>query len=201
MSECVGLRERKKRRTRLDLHHAAVHLVDAEDLESVTVDRIAAQAGVSTRTFFNYYPSKESAILGFPEDMGRIIQEAFGERPAGEPVWQSVLAVMQAVTSGQVEDRTVVRRVVGRYPELVQGLTQATSGARQVAHREIAARLEAEGRGSAEAECLAAVYLDLAQSVFKSSVRMSRIDGVPFDEAARRVQRIAVEAMGEAGAE
>ncbi len=59
-----GLRERKKLQTRAAIHSAALDLVTAHGLAGVTVEEICAAAGVSTRTFFNYFPSKGDAALG-----------------------------------------------------------------------------------------------------------------------------------------
>lgn len=59
-----GLRERKKRDTANAIEAAAVDLVARFGLAEVTVDSISAQAGVTSRTFFNYYASKEDAVLG-----------------------------------------------------------------------------------------------------------------------------------------
>ena len=61
-----GLRERKKRQTRQALHEAAVRLISERGLAGVTVEEICAEAGVSPRTFFNYFPAKANAALGLP---------------------------------------------------------------------------------------------------------------------------------------
>jgi AcrR family transcriptional regulator len=60
----VGLRERKRVETRARLETAAVTLAARDGLEHATLDAICDSAGVSTRTFFNYFDSKEDAILG-----------------------------------------------------------------------------------------------------------------------------------------
>ncbi|NVP72842.1 TetR/AcrR family transcriptional regulator, partial [Vibrio cholerae O1 biovar El Tor] len=54
----------KKRQTRMAMHRAALELVVEHGLSAVTAQMIAERAGVSTRTFFNHWVTKESAILG-----------------------------------------------------------------------------------------------------------------------------------------
>ncbi|WP_052226388.1 TetR/AcrR family transcriptional regulator [Microbacterium mangrovi] len=61
-----SLRERKKRETRERIRDAAVALADAKGIADTTVEEICAAADVSVRTFFNYYPTKNAAILGLP---------------------------------------------------------------------------------------------------------------------------------------
>jgi AcrR family transcriptional regulator len=63
----AGLRERKKRERREALIDAAQTLVLERGLDEVTVEDICASIGVSTRTFFNYFASKDDAVLGVQE--------------------------------------------------------------------------------------------------------------------------------------
>lgn len=60
----LGLRERKRLATRRAIQVAVLELVAARGLENVTVDEVSRVADVSPRTFFNYFASKEEAILG-----------------------------------------------------------------------------------------------------------------------------------------
>lgn len=68
----MDLRRTRRERTARDIQIAAVQLAVAHGVEAVTTDAIAHAAGVSPRTFFNYFPFKEAAILGpvldYPED-------------------------------------------------------------------------------------------------------------------------------------
>lgn len=60
----LGLRDRKRLETRARLEDAAVTLVLRDGLEQTTVDAISELADVSPRTFFNYFESKDAAIIG-----------------------------------------------------------------------------------------------------------------------------------------
>jgi AcrR family transcriptional regulator len=60
----AGKRERQKRATLLALRVAAIDLSSRRGFSNVTVEDIAAAAGVSARTFFNYFDSKETALVG-----------------------------------------------------------------------------------------------------------------------------------------
>ncbi|TAJ46822.1 MAG: TetR family transcriptional regulator [Herbiconiux sp.] len=62
--EATGLRERKKRETSRAIEVAAVELAAELGLGEVTVESISQRADVTSRTFFNYYASKEDAVLG-----------------------------------------------------------------------------------------------------------------------------------------
>ncbi|HAJ52675.1 MAG TPA: TetR/AcrR family transcriptional regulator [Corynebacterium variabile] len=76
----LSLRERKKEETRRALSRAAAELLLAEGTENMTVAAIAEKAGVSTRTFHNYFPRREDALLLFIEntldDWSRQVEDA-----------------------------------------------------------------------------------------------------------------------------
>ena len=82
-SDQGGLRERKKRATREALHDAALRLTLEHGLEHLTVEEISAAAEVSPRTFFNYFPGKEQAIVG--DDLFAADTRQVSEIMAGAP--------------------------------------------------------------------------------------------------------------------
>ncbi|MEV5845460.1 TetR family transcriptional regulator [Streptomyces sp. NPDC051985] len=59
-----GLRDRRREQTSRDIHGAVIRLAREHGFDKVTVDMISAEAGISPRTFFNYFPSKEAAAIG-----------------------------------------------------------------------------------------------------------------------------------------
>ena len=92
-----GLRERKKEATRRALHEAAMRLAVEHGLDQVTVEAIADAAGVSRRTFSNYFGGKEEALLYGGEQRMDALLETFGARPPDESSWTALRAAMEIV--------------------------------------------------------------------------------------------------------
>ncbi len=67
----------RRYRTAKKIQSAAVELSVRDGLANVTTEAIARHAGISTRTFFNYYPYKEAALMGPPPDYPAEACEAF----------------------------------------------------------------------------------------------------------------------------
>ena len=115
-----GLRERKKAETRAALHAAAVRLFLERGPADVTVSDICEAAGVSARTFFNYFDAKEDAILPWDKHLSEEVITGLAARPAAEPPLTAVrraieraLPSLTASTGWQDCDK-----VLTAYPEL-----------------------------------------------------------------------------------
>ncbi len=85
-----GLRERKKADTRRAISDAALNLAFERGLGNVTRDDIASLAGVSLRTFNNYFNGKYEALAYRQTERMRRSLAALRQRPADEPLWTSV---------------------------------------------------------------------------------------------------------------
>ena len=78
----LGLRERKKLRTRATLIDAAVELCYRQGFERTTVEQIAAIADVSPRTFSRYFATKDAVVLAFIDDVIDNIAVELARQPA-----------------------------------------------------------------------------------------------------------------------
>jgi AcrR family transcriptional regulator len=101
----AGLRERKKAETRAALGWAAIHLAAERGYDNVRVEDIAEAAGVSPRTFNNYFSSKAEAIASRHLDRSLRTAAALRERPADEPLWAALTgAALEQFTRGPEVD-------------------------------------------------------------------------------------------------
>ncbi|RDV45436.1 TetR family transcriptional regulator [Leifsonia sp. ku-ls] len=93
----LGLRERKRIATRRAIQLAAVELASDRGFDRVTIDEISHVANVSPRTFFNYFPSKESAIIGeLPELPDEETVERFVSAGPEEPILDGISTLLIA---------------------------------------------------------------------------------------------------------
>ncbi|MDR8413470.1 helix-turn-helix domain-containing protein [Nonomuraea sp. 3-1Str] len=82
----AGIRERKKQRTRRALIEAALRLFAEKGYEETTLAEIAAEADVSTRTFFSYFASKEDVIFHDMESRMERTAALVRDRAPDEPL-------------------------------------------------------------------------------------------------------------------
>lgn len=105
MSSVQPLRERKKHETRQAINDAAFDLAKRHGPAAITVEDIAESANVSPRTVFNYFPTKEAAILGFDPAQQREMVRRIEDRPSNEPP----LAAIRAAYRGAFDAESVER--------------------------------------------------------------------------------------------
>ncbi|MET0416825.1 MAG: TetR family transcriptional regulator [Actinoplanes sp.] len=135
-----GLRDRKKQQTRAALTMAALRLVDERGLDRVTVEEISEAADVSPRTFFNYFATKDDALIGEPLDG---VHDQLLAVPSEVPLLAAVLEVLRpAIEQIQAErDVWLLRmRVIKDNPALLQALFARGAEAQQETTDAIAAR-------------------------------------------------------------
>lgn len=108
----IGLRERKKRETREALTRAALELFVERGYDETTLAEIAAAAGVSTRTIFAYFPSKEDILFCTLEGMREALTRALAERPAGTDALTALREFIVSSAHGKTELEHKLGRVI-----------------------------------------------------------------------------------------
>jgi AcrR family transcriptional regulator len=85
-----SLRERAKRAVQAELLDIAQRLFVEQGYEATTVDQIATVAGMSKRSFFRYFGSKEDLVMGKYERLGEDLAASLAARPPQEPLWTAL---------------------------------------------------------------------------------------------------------------
>jgi AcrR family transcriptional regulator len=96
-SPSPSLRERTRRAVQADLVDVAQRLFVERGYEQTTVDAIAAAAGMSKRSFFRFFASKEELVLGKYDLMGEQLTARLDERPDDESLWVALRRMFDAV--------------------------------------------------------------------------------------------------------
>jgi AcrR family transcriptional regulator len=140
----AGLREHKKQETRNALSWAAVRLAVERGFDNVLVEDIAAEAGVSPRTFNNYFASKAEAIGARHLDRARMSADMLATRPADEPLWAALTAAVLS-NAGDGQDApdpqwTAGVRLMTSEPALLGEMLKAGAGAQRSLTEAIARR-------------------------------------------------------------
>lgn len=91
------LRERTQRAVRAEITDAAMRLFTERGFEATTVDQIAEAAGISRRSFFRYFETKEDVVLGDLTSLGEALKVALEARPPEEPAWPALRAAFLAL--------------------------------------------------------------------------------------------------------
>jgi AcrR family transcriptional regulator len=176
-----GLRERKKAETRRALSDAALKLAFERGLDRVTREDIADVAGVSLRTFNNYFTGKYEALAYRQAERIRRSIEILRQRPAEEPLWTAITeAVLEPLeddfrdargdenrvpTRNELAElrklvmRTEIRDAVAKelFDDWVEAIAErtGTDAARDMYPRLVAATVRAVGDAATEAYVLA----------------------------------------------
>lgn len=117
----TSLRERKRAETWSQIHHAAADMTLDGGLDAVTVEKIAERADVSCRTFFNYFGTKEDAILGLQDPF--IADDVRADFELSTDMLDGVAALLLTVGHSVYGGRVGASRrfeILQQYPELIR---------------------------------------------------------------------------------
>jgi AcrR family transcriptional regulator len=104
-----GLRERKRRHTRQTISDVATTLFATRGFDAVTVSEVAERVGVSEKTVYNYFPTKEAMVLDSADEAIDEMARAMRERGPNESLTDAVLRAVEADTErfDEVSDELV----------------------------------------------------------------------------------------------
>ncbi|MEV0119278.1 TetR family transcriptional regulator [Streptomyces sp. NPDC050844] len=112
-----SLAQRKRQLVADELTGAALRLLARKGFDAVTVDEIVATAGVSKRTFFRYFASKEDVVVQFLADMGADMRAELAGRPSPESLSaalrHTVLVSVNACAGHSEQALRVVQLILG----------------------------------------------------------------------------------------
>ncbi|MBE1551658.1 AcrR family transcriptional regulator [Mycobacterium sp. OAS707] len=119
-NQILGLRDRKKIKTRDTIRREAMRLIEENGYASTTVEQIAEAAEVSPSTFFRYFPSKEMVLMA--NDLDLVTVDALEKQPPDMPSLQAFRRALEITMATLSEDewrfeRARIRMVLS-IPEL-----------------------------------------------------------------------------------
>lgn len=120
--DTCSLRSRKRAETRSALVHAAYAIVRDAGFDGLTAEAVADRAGVSRRTFFNYFPSVESVLTASVTEFFAAVGDRLDARPVAEDVVDSALAVVTDPADGDLLERIGVLAAAGEASPHARGL-------------------------------------------------------------------------------
>jgi AcrR family transcriptional regulator len=100
-----SLWSRTRRAAYAEISEVAMNLFLEKGFDATTIDDIAAAAGISRRSFFRYFGTKEDIVLGNLAGEGAAAAAALAQRPSDEPIWESLLAVVATIDDVPAPDR------------------------------------------------------------------------------------------------
>lgn len=187
------IREQTRTVVRSLLGRTALEQFAAKGYDNTTVEEVAAAAGVSRRTLFNYFRSKEDLALSGLSEQGELIAGRFAERPGKEDPWTSLRAAFQVL---EEIDTTAERRL--EFVTLLFGNESLRAGHAEKQARWqdlltplIEPRLPASGLRTLEARAIAAAAITCLQTALEEWVKQGgRVDLFElYDTAVHAVRR------------
>jgi len=148
---------------RAELAQVALVLLGREGFDRVTVNDLAAAAGVSRSTFLRYFASKEEAVLGAFDDQGRQVADALRARPVDEDDWTALRRALDTLIAIYRQDPVgslAMARLVQDTPALCARRLEKQSGWQPLLAATLAERHGATDDPGLRPTVLTAVALD-----------------------------------------
>jgi AcrR family transcriptional regulator len=166
----ISLAQRKRQLVSNELTEAALQLLALKGFDAVTVDEIVSTAGVSKRTFFRYFASKEDVVVQFLTEMGTGIRAELAARPGEErPSAALKAAVSVPITACAAHSDRALRvvQLILRTPALHARFLERQAQWRDDLTAELARRLEPAPDGDLYPQMAAGMALTAFNTVLQ----------------------------------
>jgi len=173
-AKVTPIREQTRTIVRTLLARTAMELFAAQGYDNTTVEEVAAAAGVSRRTLFNYFRSKEDLALSSLSEQGDMIAARFAERPADEDVWESLRSAFHVLDEIEMspEDRLEIVTLLFDNDSLRAGHAEKQARWQDLLAPLIEPRLPASKHRALEARAIAAAAITCLQAANEEWVRL-----------------------------
>ena len=188
----LGLRERKKQRTRATLIDAAIELCERQGFEQTTVEQIAAIAEVSPRTFSRYFATKEAVCLALVDDAIDVAAVELARLPEDmnylEALYRASVTMYRNNKNAGTGELTAPRllctlRIITSSPTLQQAVMEFRPHAVNV---ELATRMGV-GLDDRELRLVAAVWASIIMTALADVSMATGWRGVDIDDVTDRI--------------
>lgn len=197
-SDGEGLRARKQRRTRQAIHRAAVELASERGPDAATVADISDRVGISPRTFFNYFPTKEDAIVGMHEGLPTDAELDRFRAGTSPDLIGDVFEILRSVFPATDDDLLGRRRaLMTEHPQLIQRQWARLMGVEARIAGAVADRMRAAGVAADDVDDAALALVVTCNSVLRLSIRKAVADDAHtfdvragFDDTLRTLREV-----------
>lgn len=197
----AGVREARKRQTREQLAATALRLFDERGFEAVSVAEVARAAGVTEKTVFNHFATKEDLVYSGDQRFEAALVDAIDARAAGTPVAGAVGAFLLdryarfGDDPARRERQAVLARLVTASPALQARERQLLARYAATLRGHIARELGADGDDDLRPQLIAEALV-AAHGVVIAAFRRATLSGAPPEVYGPRVLAAAREAFG-----
>ncbi len=191
----LGLRERKKLKTRAAIQHNAIRLFLEQGYHETTVEQIAEAAEVSPSTFFRYFQTKEALVL--EDDFDPMLVELYKSQPRDvHPIQAYLNVIKESKARISAEARQEIRtrmEIVAKVPELQAALMGQMNNTLDLFAELVAERLE-KGKDDLAALAIAGAMVGIVMGANAYFLRQPGVDFIDAIESA--VEQYCRETLG-----
>jgi AcrR family transcriptional regulator len=183
----LGLRERKKARTKAEIQRQALRLFDEQGYAETSVDQIAAAAEVSPSTFFRYFPTKDDVVLAdfMDERTMQLLVDAPADLGPLDALRHAVVTGMSSLPAEDLALETLRNQLIRTVPELRRGLIAEMTRPIGLLTEALARRL-ARDSGDPDLRMFAAAAIGALLTVADPEGELSE----PFEDVAGMTRRL-----------